>query len=291
MTTGSVQPRVSTSPLCGQLFLLLVLLCPNWAQAVEVEQVSEATFGASVFRLGAQADLRTGLHVPLFERENQALFQGTGLKAVATINATPANARLGGRVTFTPLAIFDFHLHGGVDGYFGNFQTLVGYEKGGSVYGSNAEIAEYVEATGNRAPGHGYHGGAQAVLKAKAGPVILLASAEWVYWNIQADVEGDWFFERELEHMLRFGGDVSENYNLLLLFEQALENTRRIRVGSFSTMRRAVSASDALVRSGLLLSIGNDQRSHNLVVQPYIFSRYHHLKNPPYVAYAFKIQN
>jgi hypothetical protein len=67
-----------------RLVALLALLSLQGAQAFESERVSESTLGVTAFRLGAQADLRYGLRFPLFEREDSPLFQGTGLKIVAT---------------------------------------------------------------------------------------------------------------------------------------------------------------------------------------------------------------
>ena len=103
-------------------------------------------------------------------------------------------------------------------------------------------------------------------------------------------MQGDWFFEREKELMLGFGADQSFDSNLLLLYQHDLKDGRWIRGGSFSTYRLSKEAMDTLVRTGLLLSTGNAKSSHNLVVQPYLYSRSFHYRNAPYLAYAFKLQ-
>ena len=268
------------------LVLLLGLL--NGAGAAELQPVVDTTLAVTSWRTGVQADLRYGARLPLFEKEDNPLFQGTGLKALGTLALTPSYVRAGGRLTFSPLAIFDVHVHGGVDRYFGNFDTMVGYDDPSANPGSTEEIAERVEASGNRAAGGGFHVGAQAVVKLKVGPVIVLSSLDVVHWDENAELDGDWYFEREKEVLLRLGGDQSLDGNLLLLYQHDLSEDRWVRGGSFTTMRTGVGADDRLLRSGVLASLGGGATSHSLIVQPYLISRSYEMTSPPYVAYAFK---
>jgi hypothetical protein len=269
------------------MFLLLVGLL-NGAGATELQPVADTTLGVTSWRTGVQADLRYGVRLPLFEQEGNPLLQGTGLKALGTLALTPSYLRAGGRLSFSPLAIFDVHVHGGLDRYFGNFDTLVGYDHPGANPGSTEEIAQMVESSGNRAAGGGFHVGAQAVIKLKVGPVVLLSSLDVVHWNENAEVDGDWFFEREKEVLLRFGGDQSLDGNVLVLYQHDLSETRWIRAGSFTTLRGGLGSGDRVLRSGLLLSRGGGAISHNLIVQPYLISRSYEMTSPPYVAYALK---
>jgi hypothetical protein len=269
------------------LYLLMASL--GSPQAADLQGVSDATVAASNWRAGFQADLRYGVRLPLFEQENKALFQGTGLKAMGTLGLTPAFVRAGGRLIFSPLAIVDFHLHGGADWYFGNFQSVVGYDNPSANPGTNAEIASSVALDGNRAPGTGFHAGVQSVLKVKVGPVVVLGSVDFVHWNVQADVAGEWFFEREEEVLLALGGDQSIDANGLVLFQHDLDASRWIRGGSFSTLRAGIGSGDEMIRSGLLLSKGNEALSHTVIVQAYLKSRTFSVSDAPYVAYAFKL--
>jgi len=272
------------------MFASITLLTLGSLQAIELEPSTNNTIAVTSARAGLQADLRYGFRIPLFEREGQALFQGTGLSAQATFNATPAYIRSGARITFSPLAIVDFHIHGGDDRYFGNHQTIVGYDNADVNYGSNQDIADYVESTDNQSSGNGYHYGLQAVLKAKVGPVVVLGSADWTHWNIQSDVTGDWYFEREKEVMLALGGDESLDTNLLLLYQHDFSSERFLRAGSISTYRKGMKAEDQLFRSGLFLSMSLGNTSHNLIVQPYLMDRHYGPSDAPYTAYAFRYQ-
>jgi hypothetical protein len=255
----------------------------------KLQSVLDTTVAASYWRLGMQADIRYGIRMPLFEKDSP-LFQGTGLKALATLATSPAYVRSGGRVIFSPLAIVDLHLHGAYDRYFGNFQTVVGYSDATDNYGYNADIAEYAENTNNQMPGSGFHYGAQVVLKAKAGPVVVLASTDVTHMDISADVVGEWFFEREKELMLLLDGDSVIDFNGLVLYQLDIDDERMARFGSFTTWRASIEANDRLLRSGLLCSYtGGRMTTHNLIVQAYLDDRAFTETFPPYLAYALKL--
>jgi hypothetical protein len=268
---------------------LLSILLTQSAFAVDTEPVTNATVAASSGRVGLQADLQYGVRFPMFEKEDSTLFQGTGLKTLATVSLSPSHGRVGGRLSFTPMAIMDINVHGAYDRYFGNFQTVVGYPSADFNYGTNDDIAEYVEETSNQAVGSGHHYGAHFVLKAKAGPVIVLASTDVTHWNVTSDVQGDWFFEREKELMLAFESDNVVDFNGLALYQLDLNKDRWIRMGSFTTWRKALVSDDELLRTGVLCSYsGGGAVSHNVVVQPYLKDRAYDSALPLYAAYAFK---
>ena len=261
--------------------------------AMAYEHVAEATFAASYYRLGAQADMRYGLRTPMFEKDDSVLFQGTGLKTVATLAATPAYLRAGGRITFTPLAIVDLHIHGGYDQYFGNFQTVVGYPDPSDNYGTNADIAQHAEDTDNQMTGRGYHVGGQIVVKAKAGPIIVVGSGDLTHFNIQSEATGPWFFEREKEVMMSLNGDgdIAIDTNGLLMYQMDFEDNGWARLGSFTTWRGGLKSEDRLLRSGLIASYNNGSAfTHNLIVQPYLSDRAFTSPWPPYTAYALKFE-
>jgi len=268
---------------------LLSIFLTQAAFAVDTKPVTNATVAASSGRIGLQADLQYGVRFPMFEKEDSALFQGTGLKTLATASISPSHGRVGGRLSFTPLAIMDVNLHGAYDQYFGNFQTVVGYPSADFSYGTNDDIAEYAEETGNQDVGSGHHYGAHVVLKAKAGPMIVLASTDLTRWNIRSDVQGDWFFEREKELMMAFGGDNVVDFNGLALYQLDANEDRWIRMGSFTTWRKALVSDDELLRTGVLCSYsGGGAVSHNVVAQLYLKDRAYDTAFPVYAAYAFK---
>ena len=268
---------------------LSLFLCLHVAQAAE--PALNVTSALSTSRLGLSADLRYGLWQPMLEKKDSILRTNTGLKAQGTFNVTPAFARAGGRVTFSPLAIVDLTAYGAYDSYFGNFQTLVDYDSADSNYGTNSDIADYVEETGRQSSGRGWHMGGALTLKAKAGPIVLLLNEDVSQWRIQAPsaAEGPWFFEREAEIMMAFASEYYLHFNGLLMVERR-SATRLLRAGSMTTHRQSISAEDALFRSGLIVITGQLEKTyaHTLIVQPYIQARAMDAF-PPYVAYAFRV--
>ena len=267
----------------------LSLLCSGVVHAAEPAFNLMTAFSTS--RLGLTADVRYGIWQPMLEKEGSVLRSNTGLKAQGVVNATPAFARLGGRVTFSPLAIVDLTAYGMVDSYFGNFQTVIDYDSADINYGTNDDIASYVEETGRQNSGRGWHMGGALTLKAKAGPIVVLLNEDFSQWRIQAPdaAQGNWFFEREAELMMAFGAEQYLNFNGLLMFENK-SATRLLRVGSMTTHRQTVQAEDVMLRSGLIVITGKLQKeyAHTLIVQPYIQSR-GMPTFPPYVAYAFRL--
>jgi hypothetical protein len=270
---------------------LTALFLSSTALAIETEPVLEVSGGGSYWRLGVFGKVLAGKRIPMFEKEGSVLFQDTGLKVLGELNSTPAFARPGARLVFSPLAIMDLHLHGGVDAYFGNFQTVVGYPDASYEYGDNEQIADYREDTGNYGTGMGWHGGAALTLKAKAGPILVLLNGDLTHWSVDAEVDGDWIFEREMELMIARGGDQTLNLNAVLLYELDVDpsDPRKLRFGSLTTKRSSLGAEDELFRTGVLASwFQTEQLSHTLVVQPYLKDRAYDTVMPPFAAYVLK---
>ena len=261
------------------------------AQA-DVQPATNVAVGLSNWRVGFSIDARHGIRIPLFERDDSVLFQGTGLKAQAAINTSPAYFRGGGQVTFSPLAILDLSGYGMYDAYYGNLQTIVDYDTASANYGSNADIATYVESNPARqGSGTGWHTGGAATLKLKVGPVIVLSSTDVSYWDIQRDEAiGNYFFEREKELMMEFGGDTLLQENALVLYEINFEEQQsNLRVGSITTYRQTFRAEDVLLRTGLIAMYNQSNGlTHALLIQPYLQDRSFSGSFPPFAAYQFR---
>ena len=274
---------------CFSLLSSLVFSGVEAAEASEPTFRSENTLALSGFRTGLQFQSNTGFRYALWEEEGNVLRQNTGVIGAASLVVSPAHARAGAQLTVSPLAIFDLHLYAGAVSYFGNFQTVVGYPESSVAVGSNSEIAEWVESTGNQAPGLGLVLGVRGVGKIQVGPVVGLLSAEVSHWRGSSEVEGAWFFEREKEVLVQLGEDEILDLNGLLLYEREARRFDTIRWGSFTTWRYGFGTQDSLVRSGVLLSLGQGIARHNLVVQPYLLSRSFSPSGLPYMAYALQL--
>ena len=267
------------------MFFLLL----SFAQA-DVQPITNATLALSGNRTGPSLEARHGVYKPMFEKEDSVLFQGTGVRAQGSISVSPAMIRGGAQVTLSPLAILDLTAYGQYDSYFGNFQTIIDYDSADYNYGSNQDIADYVEQTGRQSAGTGWHGGGAMTLKAKAGPVIILSKTDLSYWAIQQDdAQGDWFFEREKEVMMKLNGDSLIEENALVMYEHIFEKGTSLRVGSMTTYRHSITADDSLLRTGLIAMYTTPSAwSHTLIVQPYLQDRAFASAFPPYAAYALR---
>ena len=257
----------------------------------QAEQFGTVTSAISFNRIGLSLVGQHGLYVPKWEKEDSVLFQNTGIRFIGEINTSPSFARAGGRIILNPIAVLKIQGYGFADYYFGNFQTVVSYDSLSANYGTNSEIADYVESEKRQYSNTGWHAGGNAVLQAKVKNIVILSSFDYSHWNI-AVPEGDngvGFFEREKEVMLSYGGDQIFENNSLLLYQIDKDEERFMRVGSFTTLRKSLIAADTMLRTGLLWSLQTSQnKSHIVMLQGYLNDRSYTSIFPPYIAYAYK---
>lgn len=270
--------------------LTALIISGSSAFAIDSNPIIEGKFQFSQWRPGLALDTKTGAKFSMLEEEGNPLREGTGLSTTADIRVNPAYVKGGATAVFSPLAILDVRAGAGYIQYFGNFQTIIGYPTADTNYGTNEELAAYVADTQNQGPGGGWYALGGLTLKAKAGPIVVLLDGAINHWNIESDVEGDWFFEREQEVMLQFGGDQVLSLNGVLLYE--LDNNpddeRFLRVGNLTSRQASFGGEDTLLRSGLLVVWNRSAHfSHTFLVQPYVVSRAQPTV-PPMTAYVLK---
>lgn len=266
--------------------MLAAMLLALAAHGSDLSPDFELRGAFSLERLGVQADLRPGLHMGLWRQEGSLLFDDPYAKLQAQVFVTPAYVRAGPRVIFEPLAIFQLQVFANYDLYFGNFQTVVGYDDPGAAYGSNDDIEAYVAMDPDRQDrGSGWHWGVAPTLKAQAGPVVIVANAEYTDWHLSADVPGSYTFEREYELLMGFDDQLLATNGLLLYgFEPWSGAT--MRVGNLTTWRMALGdTEDELLRTGLAVaaSLNEGRLNPTLVVQAYLKDRAYTAPFPPFV--------
>jgi len=267
------------------------------ALGADLDPGLEAQLAASYWRLGLNANIKPSLRLPLWEEEGNVLRQGTGVTLGGDLNLTPAYTRAGAKLTVSPLAIVDLGGYAYYDYYYGNFSTLVGYDSASEDYGSDDDVEAYAATEGRQAGGGGFHAGGSLKLKAKVdaggGALIVLLYGDLGAWQIpNPGVDGGYFFERENEVMMAFGGDLLLNTAGLVLYELGgdPDSGRVTRVGLLNTYRATVTAGDALERVGPIAQYthGDGRYAHTVIVQPYLLDRAMPLF-PPFFAYAFKL--
>jgi len=273
---------------------MLILL----TAALAADRTFDANLGLAYWRLGVNAQVRPGLSIDMpWKLEGDMLRESAALKPQLDVNLSPAYARVGGRLRFEPLAVVELTPYVYGSWYFGNFQTVVGYQDWTADYGKNVDIAARVESEdGVQASGRSLNAGINGALKAKAGPVIVVVNGDLSRWWVRSAVEEDYsyFFEREQELLMRLGtegGDTLFALNgvLLLEIDRDAEDDRFLRVGNLTTWRRTFTADDELLRTGLLVTATNGRLTHVLLVQPYLRDRAFETGLPPFTGYQLRV--
>lgn len=255
----------------------------GWSPNVEVRG------NLSFVRLGLLSTVRGGVSHPLWDQPGSALFGKTFVTAWAEANASPAYLRVGPRVSFEPIAIFNLQAFAWHTSYFGNFQTVIGFDEPGALYGTNEDLEAFSD---RQVPGSSITWGVAPTIKAKAGPVVIALSGEYTRWNLRSELEGDYWFEREYE-LLIGRQDAIWSSNAVLAYElnPSPDDGWYARVGSITTYRKALGdTQDVLLRTGLLASLSTHQErwTHSLLVQPYLIDRAYTRPFPPFIAYLVK---
>ena len=266
------------------MFFLLSLL------QAQAEQFGTVTSAISFNRIGLSLVGQHGIYVPKWEKEDSVLFQNTGFRFIGEVNTSPSFARVGGRVILNPIAVLKIQGYGFGDSYFGNFQTVVSYDDLSANYGTNSEIADYVESEKRQYSNTGWHAGGNVVLQAKVKISSYFPVFDYSHWNIEFQRETMVLdFEREKEVMLSYDGDQIFENNSLLLYQIDKDAERFMRIGSFTTLRKSIVADDTMLRTGLLWSMQTSkQKSHIVMLQAYLNDRSYTSLFPPYIAYAYK---
>ena len=262
--------------------------------ALAAEPTLGASFSGSVNRVGLNLGLRPGLVIDMpWQQEGDLLFGEAALKPQLDIVGSPAFSSVGAQLRFEPIAVMDLTPYALGRVYYGNFQTVVGYDDWDANYGDNDAIAAYVEEEPNRqASGWSFSTGVNGSLKAKAGPVVVVANGDISRWWAQSVVAEsyDYHFERDREVLMRMGpqgGDTLTQFNGLVLYERQMDESR-LRAGSITTWRKSWTADDTLLRSGLLVTLDRGPMTYVVLAQPYLRSRAYDEKLPPFTAIQIK---
>lgn len=271
---------------------LISLMSLGVALAGELTPAVEVRGNITGARLGLLGNVRAGVKVPLWVNPESTLFADPYLIAQAEAFTSPAYVRMGGRVTFEPIAIFQLQAYAFHTSYFGNFQTFIGYDDPLASYGTNGDIEQYVlDNPGRQGKGSALSWGVQPTLKAKVGPVLVLLSSELSHWGATSDVPGDYWYEREYE-LLVGRNDYTLNNNGALLYEwdPKQDDGWKLRVGSLTNWRMALGdTEDEVLRTGLMLTwISHEGKwTHTGLVMPYLRSEGYN-EGPPFVGYVVR---
>jgi len=223
---------------------------------------------ATVFDSGLALFVRPGWRQPLWDAEDSALRTDTHATPGALVQVTPDFLRVGGELTLAPLAILDLKVHASMANYFGNVHTLAGFDDKADVYGPDER--DPLE----KRPGRSTRLGAMPVLKAKAGPVVVVFAAEHQWIDLSAEqVKEPYYFEPESQLLLAHQDQVTLGTNLLAWDGDM--GSWHVLAGILTTWREAAQSGDSLLRTGPLVKASQPDHplSYVLLVQPHLQDR------------------
>lgn len=262
------------------LSLLPLLSLPVYA--LELQPVLDVDLGASYWDEGAKIAAYPGVQTHLWGAEDSLLFGSTFLRLDAVASATPSYARLGPRLTFSPIAILETSAWFLPTAYFGTFSSIKGFDDPDAIY--TDELLDNLE----RGPGWGTLWGAEATVQARLWHLVAASWGTVQGWDITAAdrITGQYFWEPESELLIGFQ-DLTWSLNVVLLYEHVFDEElgRKLYLGGVYAQSTSVQTTDSFMRSGLLSNFAlNRQWGFLLTVQAYLDDRVYTSPFPPYVA-------
>ena len=245
--------------------LLAPLLGSETASAAPFLQVDAAV---SVNDSGLSLQAKPGWRASLWDQEGSVLLNNTHLTPTAWLQVTPDFARAGGEISFSPVAVFELRGHVLATRYFGNINTLIGFEDREAQYGPSDREGL------TRDSGSTLRFGATPILKAQVGSVVAVAAGETQVVRLRSDVLSEpYWFDPESQLMLSRDETVFLGTGLL-----AWSGTARswdLITGLLTTGRAAANSGDKLLRTGPMIKAQKSEShfSYLLLVQPYLSDR------------------
>jgi hypothetical protein len=266
------------SRACAAVFTCLILpplLGPSTAAA---EPFLQADAAVSVNDSGLSLQAKPGWRASLWDQDDSVLLDNTHVTPTAWLQITPDFARAGGEISFSPLAVFELRGHVLATRYFGNINTLIGFEDREALYGPSDREGLA------RSSGSTLRFGAAPILKAQVGSVVAVAAGEAQVVRLRSDVltEPYWF---DPESQLMLSRDETIFMGTGLLAWSGSVRSWDLLTGLLTTGRAASNSGDQLLRVGPMIKAEKSESklSYLLLVQPYLLDRSFGLSQP-YVA-------
>lgn len=191
--------------------------------------------GATINNAGLQNTLEVAWIKPT-SGSDHPLVSGAHVAVGVTNVFTPTQVKFGGWVEYSPLSILD--LRAGVDpsGYFGTFDSLMGFSSYDEPFDPDSRKARGGAGTGMT--GRVY---LSPTLKFKAGPIVGSTSATIEWWRSNADQE--FFYEPTRDTLLRSGGDRMLTTTSVLMYQWS-SGSAPLGVGAIHTLAQVADAPD-----------------------------------------------
>lgn len=263
------------------MFLALLALS---LPALAWEPVFDAALAGSYWSSGLRLNLSPGLQQPLWNKPGDLLFADTFIRTDLAVAATPSYVRVGPRVLFAPIAVFNLELSALGSRYFGTFTSVVGFPEPDAV--PDAAAMEAAVEAGQRGTAWQTRVGSLATLQGKVGPVVavlLWDQAHWDTWPSE-EVVGDYLFEPEASLIIARHDDTWGLSSLLLYQHRLGEWTAR--AGLYENHLRSMTTKDELLRLGPVVQLTEPEGrwSYLLLVQAHLVERSWEDPFPPFIA-------
>lgn len=258
----------------------LLLWCAP-ARALDFQPMLRADLAGSYWDEGAKVAAYPGAQARLWGDPDSLLFGSTFLRLEGVAAVTPSYARLGPRVTFSPIAVFELSAHYLGSAYFGTFSSIKGFDDPGVVYDDEALDGSV------RGPGLGSVWGVEATVQGKLGPVVVATFGDlrgWDVWPAER-VVGEYWWEPEVELLLS-RHDHTWALNGVLLYEHLFDEQkgRKLYLGGMYSQATSLDTADVWRRVGPMANFSLDSRwSFLLLVQAYVEDRIYTTPLPPYI--------
>lgn len=249
------------------------------AALAAVQPTLDGSVGLAANNVGALAQLHPGLRLPLWDAPGSPLLQSTALELSAVVDLTPSFARLGPRITFTPLSVITLSADWVVSPYFGTFTSLVGFDDPAAVYDRDTLRASALEAgLSTRLSG-------RVDLRVKLGPAVATGWLAARRWALTRGPEEGWYFEPDAFLMLARTDTVRTLGGIAgAAVIDDPSRRRMLLIGAIAESRRAAVSGDALARAGLaVVWQPGGEWTWLATAQAYLDDRVYDSALPPYL--------
>lgn len=241
------------------------LLVASTASADPTLQVDAAV---SVNDSGLSLQAKPGWRTSLWDREGSVLLDNTHVTPAAWLQLTPDFARAGGELSFSPAAVFELRGHALATRYFGNINTLIGFEDREAAYGPSARAGLA------RGSGATLRAGVAPILRAQVGSVVAVAAGEVQWIALRSDVVSEpYWFDPESQLLLAREETVLQGTGLLAWSGSA--RSWSLIAGLLTSGRMAAHSGDSLLRAGPMIKAQKPESklSYLILAQPYLNDR------------------
>jgi hypothetical protein len=192
--------------------------------------------GASVNKPGLQNTLEVSWSRPL-SRSNHPLLADAHLSAGLVSVTTPALARLGGWVEYSPLSILDIRAGVEPSAYFGKFNSLLSFGAYSDPYDQETR-----DARDDLKPGTGSRTYVAPALKLRKGRLVARAGAEFERWSSNAT--GPFFYEPTRDALLKAAGDYLMTTSTVAMYQHDYQSGGLLSGGIIHNVTHVFDAPD-----------------------------------------------